>query len=89
MNKAKHQKKCAGKVAYPTLQAAQAAAAMMCKNKAEKGSPVVTFMRAYGCHCGKFHYGRTREIDWSQVKSWGWGIWQYRAMSTQGHTLSD
>lgn len=67
MSKAKPSKKCAGKVAYPTLQAAQIAAAKMCKDKAKKGNAVVTFMRAYGCHCGKFHYGRTRQIDWSQV----------------------
>jgi len=62
------QRKCAGKVAYPTLKAAQAAAAGMCRRKGKQGNVVATFLRAYGCHCGKFHYGNTKEIDWSKVK---------------------
>lgn len=64
----KKNKRCDGKVAYPTLKAAQAAAASMCARKSKQGSPVVTFLRAYGCACGRFHYGRTRDIDWSKVK---------------------
>lgn len=64
----KKDKKCGGKAGYPTLQAAQAAAAAMCRKKAKQGTPVVTFLRAYGCHCGRFHYGGTREIDWSKIK---------------------
>lgn len=57
-----------GKQAYPTLQAAQAAAAGMARRKDKQGNTIVTFLRAYGCPCGKFHFGKTREIDWSQVK---------------------
>jgi hypothetical protein len=57
-----------GKHSFPTLQAAQAAAAGMAKRKEKQGHAIVTFLRAYACHCGKFHYGKTREIDWSRVK---------------------
>lgn len=57
-----------GKVAFPTLQAAQSAAAAMAARKDRQGNPIVTFLRAYGCACGAFHFGRTRNIDWSRVK---------------------
>lgn len=64
----KKSRKCDGKVAYPTLQAAQAAAAGMCRAKAKRGNVVATILRAYSCSCGKFHYGNTKQIDWSKVK---------------------
>lgn len=57
-----------GKRAFPTLEAAQAAAAALAHNKAKQSNTIVTFLRAYGCACGKFHFGKTRNIDWSQVK---------------------
>lgn len=57
-----------GKQAYPTLEAAQAAAAIMAHRKARHGNPIVTFLRAYECACGKFHFGKTKDIDWSQIK---------------------
>ncbi len=52
---------------YPSLKAAQAAAAAMARRKAKAGNPIVTFLRAYGCTCGGFHFGNTRDIDWSLV----------------------
>ena len=63
-------KKCHdGKKPFPTLQAAQAAAAMLAKRKDRQGNTIVTFLRAYQCHCGKYHFGRTRDIDWSKVNA--------------------
>lgn len=57
-----------GKHSFPTLQAAQAAAAAMAQRKDRQGNTIVTFLRAYGCPCGRFHFGKTRDIDWSKVK---------------------
>ena len=57
-----------GKRAYDTLAQAQAAAAHMAHRKDRQGNTIVTFLRAYACHCGRFHFGRTRDIDWSRVK---------------------
>lgn len=57
-----------GKQAFPTLQAAQVAAASMARRKDKQGNTIVTFLRAYGCPCGKYHFGKTRDIDWSLVK---------------------
>jgi hypothetical protein len=52
-----------GKVAFDTLEQAKAAASGMARRKATQGNPVVTYLRAYG----KFHFGRTREINWDLV----------------------
>lgn len=57
-----------GKKTYPTLEAAQQAAAIVAKKKDKQGNPIVTYLRAYGCHCGGFHFGKSKEIDWSKVK---------------------
>lgn len=57
-----------GKRAFPTLEAAQRAAAALAANRARKGQTIVSFLRAYGCHCGQFHFGRTKAIDWSRVR---------------------
>lgn len=57
-----------GKVGYDTLEQAQRAAWLLADRKARQGNPVVTFLRAYGCPCGKFHFGKTKQIDWSKVK---------------------
>lgn len=57
-----------GKQAFSTLQAAQAAAAAMARRKDKQGKTIVTFLRAYGCPCGKYHFGKTGDIDWSKVK---------------------
>lgn len=66
---AKRMRRChEGKVKHPTLQAAQETIRRMCERKAKQGNPVVSFMRAYGCACGSFHIGKTRDIDWSRVK---------------------
>ena len=56
-------KRCARKMSYPTLQAAQAAAAGFARR-----ASIVTFLRAYRCSCGQHHVGRTKTIDWSKVK---------------------
>ncbi len=56
-----------GKRSFPTLEAAQAAAKALARLLDKKGIPIVTFLRAYGCQCGNFHFGKTKEIDWSKV----------------------
>lgn len=66
--KQRRMRKChAGKVAFDTLDQAKAAASGMARRKGKQGNPVVTMLRAYGCACGKFHFGRTREINWDLV----------------------
>lgn len=57
-----------GKQRYATLKEAQAAAAALAHRKAKQGNPIVTFLRAYRCACGGFHFGNTRNIDWSKVR---------------------
>lgn len=57
-----------GKKPYPTLQAAKIAAAQLANKRAQQGNPVVSFLRAYGCACGKFHFGSSRVIDWDRLK---------------------
>lgn len=57
-----------GKASFPSLKAAQIAAASMAARKDRDGNPIVTFLRAYGCPCGRFHFGKTRDIDWSRVR---------------------
>lgn len=60
--------RCKGKkAAFDSMDAAKKAAASMANRKAKKGNPIVSFLRAYGCSCGKFHYGSSRQIDWSRV----------------------
>lgn len=56
-----------GKRAFDTIEQAKAAAAALARNMERKGQPIVTHLRAYGCACGKFHFGRTRDIDWQRV----------------------
>lgn len=56
-----------GKRPFDTLREAQAAAAGMAKRKDRQGNPIVTMLRTYGCACGKFHFGRTRDINWDLV----------------------
>lgn len=67
-SKARMRKCHDGKQRYQTLKDAQAAAALMAARRAKQGSPIVSFLRAYGCACGGFHFGKTRDIDWSKVK---------------------
>lgn len=59
---------CRDKRAFDTLEEAKRAAAGMAYRKAKKGIPIVTHLRAYGCPCGKFHYGKTKQIDWDRVR---------------------
>lgn len=63
ISKKKNRNKCGSKIKYNSLEDAKKAAAIFAKKKG-----IITIMRAYGCHCGKFHIGRTKEIDWSKVK---------------------
>lgn len=68
MNKKKRMKKCHdGKQSFDTLELAQQAVHSLVRAKARKGDTVVTFLRAYCCPCGKFHFGRTHEINWGAV----------------------
>ena len=57
-----------GKRAYPSIEAAQQAIVSLVRKRAKQGNPIVTYLQAYGCACGKFHFGNTRQIDWSRVK---------------------
>lgn len=58
-----------GKQTFHTLESAQTAICQMTHRRKKQGKPIVTFLRAYKCSiCGKFHYGRTRNIDWSQIR---------------------
>lgn len=56
-----------GKRRHETLDLAKRALWHFVKKRAEKGDAIVTFMRAYGCACGGFHIGRTKEINWELV----------------------
>ena len=53
---------------FATLAVAQASAAGLARRRKLQGNAIVTFLRAYVCACGSFHFGRTRDIDWSRVK---------------------
>jgi len=57
-----------GKRRYNSLDEAKAAASAFARKKAKTGSPIVTFLRAYGCACGGFHIGKTRGINWDLVR---------------------
>lgn len=62
-------KKChTGKRTFPTLEAAKTAAAALAHRRREQGNVIAAFLRAYGCSCGGFHFGSTKDIDWSKVK---------------------
>lgn len=61
-------KGCDGKIAYPTLYIARREASRFAHRRDAAGSPIVSFLRAYACRCGKFHIGSTRRIDWSKVR---------------------
>jgi hypothetical protein len=58
-----------GKQQFATLKDAQAAANGMTRRKAAAGAgkAIVSWVRAYGCACGGFHIGKTREINWALV----------------------
>jgi len=58
-----------GKQRFATLEQAQAAAAALVRRRAEQGQPIVTWLRAYGCACGGFHFGRTHQINWDLIRS--------------------
>lgn len=65
----KRMKKChEGKQSFETLKEAQIAAAAMAKRKNKQGNTIVSFLQAYRCPCGKFHFGKTKNIDWSKVR---------------------
>lgn len=56
-----------GKKRYESHAEATAAMLGMINRKRAKGDAVVTFLRVYGCACGGFHFGRTKEINWAAV----------------------
>lgn len=62
VSKNKALRKCGSKVSYATIEAAKKGAAMFAEKK-----KIITILRAYGCSCGKFHFGRTKDIDWSKL----------------------
>lgn len=63
LTKRQKRKKCGRKICYNSLAEAKKAAAIFATKK-----KIVTFMQAYKCHCGSFHIGGTKKIDWSKVK---------------------
>lgn len=69
MNKRRMRRCHEGKQRFATLAEAQAAAASLVRRRAQQGQPIVTWMRAYGCACGGFHFGRTGRINWDAVSS--------------------
>lgn len=66
-SKRRLRKCCEGKQRFETLKDAQGAMHGMKRRKEKNGTAIVTVMRAYGCACGGFHFGRTRGIDWELV----------------------
>lgn len=61
-------KRCDGKKqSFDTREAASAALNGMLRNKAKRGKVVVGVLRVYGCSCGRFHYGSTKDIIWGLV----------------------
>ena len=69
-NKKRMNSCCNGKKKYNSLQEANDALHGMMRKKEKQGAlkVVVSAMRAYGCPCGKFHFGRTRGINWDLIK---------------------
>lgn len=59
--------KCARKVRYESLELARMAAAALAKRRQNQGIPIVSYLKAYACRCGGFHFGSTRRIDWSRI----------------------
>lgn len=57
-----------GKKRYETHAEATTARVGMINRKRTTGNAVATFLRVYGCACGGFHFGRTKEINWAAVK---------------------
>lgn len=67
----KQRRACDGKRRFGTLGEAQRAAAEMVARKDRQGLTIVTWLRAYGCRCGGFHFGRTRQINWDVIRRGG------------------
>lgn len=60
---------CESKKRYETIEAAKTGIMQMVRKKAAKGDPIVTYLRAYGCACGGFHVGKSRDINWDAFKA--------------------
>ena len=59
---------CGDKKRYDSLQSAQCAAVALARDMSKRGTPIVTFLRAYKCQsCGGFHFGHTRDINWGAI----------------------
>lgn len=63
LTKKQKRKICGKKIGYNTIKEARRAAAMFTMTK-----NIVTYMKAYQCHCGMFHIGSTKKINWDKVK---------------------
>lgn len=69
MPNAKLMKKChEGKRRFNTIEEAKSTVNSLIRHKKKQGNDIVTFMRAYGCACGGFHFGKTRGINWDAIK---------------------
>lgn len=67
------ERSCRGKRRFATMKEARAAAASLARRRAQQGNTIVAYLRAYGCACGGFHFGSTRDLDWSLVPGLGGG----------------
>lgn len=63
----KFDRRCGKKKAYDTLAQAKEAAYHVTRRREKLGEPIVTYLQAYGCQCGKFHIGSSRQINWEAV----------------------
>lgn len=64
----KRLKTCEKKIKYKTLEEAKKQAWWTIERNRMKGDPQVTFVRAYGCSCGSYHVGRSKEINWEALE---------------------
>ena len=63
----KRNKGCDGKIKYDSIDEARKAIIHMTKRKKRSGNKIVSYMNVYGCSCGKFHIGKTKEIRWRDI----------------------
>ena len=58
---------CQGKAAHANKAAALIAVRKMREAEIQSGSVRATRLSAYLCHCGKWHIGHGRGIDWKHI----------------------
>ena len=58
---------CDGKTGYASREAALATIHSMRSYNGRNGNVRAAAIRAYLCHCGKWHIGHTRRINWKYL----------------------